>query len=180
MYAIKRELKLNNQEKSFFAGCAGFSRFVYNHGLSLLKATRDIPEISGSDSKRLDAIKKVFTNITKKQTEYVWTNKYSSRIYQNAFRDLKKAFSRWRNLKIKAELPRFKKKKHHCSFTVDSSNGKVLVYEGKKIKIPTLGTFRLKEAIPYNCVSQTFTIYIKRSREMVYKFCLSQHLIDLR
>jgi hypothetical protein len=30
------------------------------------------------------------------------------------------------------ELPRFKKKKHHCSFTVDSSNGKVLVTEGKK------------------------------------------------
>ncbi|MGK7942073.1 MAG: RNA-guided endonuclease InsQ/TnpB family protein [Crocosphaera sp.] len=158
MYAIKRELKLNNKQKSFFAGCAGFSRFVYNHGLSLLKATWDIPEISGSDSKRLDAIKKVFTNITKKQTEYLWTNKYSSRIYQNAFRDLKKAFSRWRDPKIKADLPRFKKKKHNCSFTVDSSNGKVLVREGKRIKIPTLGTFRLKEGIPYNCVSQTFTI----------------------
>ena len=96
MYAIKRELKLNNKEKSFFAGCAGFSRFVYNYGLSLLKATWDIPEISGSDSKRLDAIKKVFTNITKKQTEYLWTNKYSSRIYQHAFINLKKAFSRWR------------------------------------------------------------------------------------
>ncbi|MDE5087949.1 MAG: helix-turn-helix domain-containing protein [Trichodesmium sp. St16_bin2-tuft] len=68
MYAIKRESKLNNKEKSFFAGCAGFSRFVYNYGLSLVKATWDIPEISGSDSKRLDAIKKVFTNITKKQT----------------------------------------------------------------------------------------------------------------
>ena len=47
MYAIKRALKLNNKEKSFFAGCAGFSRLVYNHGLYLLKATWDIPEISG-------------------------------------------------------------------------------------------------------------------------------------
>ena len=101
MYAIKRELKLDNKQKNFVAGCAGFSRFVYNHGLSLLKSTWDIPEISGSDSKRLDAIKKVFTNITKKQREYLWTNKYSSRIYQNAFRDLKKAFSRWRDPKIK-------------------------------------------------------------------------------
>ena len=72
----------------------------------------------------------------KKQTEYLWTNKYSSGIYQNAFGKVKKAFSRWREPKIKAELPRFKKKKHHCSFTVDSSNGKVLVTEGKKIKIP--------------------------------------------
>ena len=159
MYAIKRELKLNNKEKSFMKGCAGFSRFVYNHGLSLLKATWDIAEISGSDSKRLDAIKKVFTNITKKQTEYLWTNKYSSRIYQHAFINLKKAFSRWRSPKIKAELPRFKKKKHHCSLTVDSSNGKVLVTEGKKIKIPTLGTFRLKEAIPNKlCFSDLYYI----------------------
>ena len=94
----------------------------------------------------------------KKQTEYLWTNKYSSPIYQHAFGKVKKAFSRWRSPKIKAELPRFKKKKHNCSFTVDSSNGKVLVTEEKKIKIPTLGTFRLKEAIPYHCVSQTFTI----------------------
>ncbi len=42
MYAMKRELKLNKKQKSFFAGCAGFSRFVYNHGLSLLKATWDL------------------------------------------------------------------------------------------------------------------------------------------
>jgi hypothetical protein len=66
MYAIKRELKLKNKEKSFFAGCAGNSWFVYNHGLSLVKATWDIPEISGSDSKPLDAIKKVFTNMAEK------------------------------------------------------------------------------------------------------------------
>ncbi len=52
-------------------------------------------------------MKKVLTKITKKQREYLWTHQYSSRIYQNAFRDLKKAFSRWRNPKIKADLPRF-------------------------------------------------------------------------
>ena len=66
MYAIKRELKLNNKEKSFFAGCAGNSWFVYNYGLSLVKATWVIPEISGSDSKPLDAIKKAFTNMAEK------------------------------------------------------------------------------------------------------------------
>ena len=38
MYAIKRELKLNNKEKSFFAGCAGNSWFVYNHGLSVAQS----------------------------------------------------------------------------------------------------------------------------------------------
>ena len=38
MYAIKRELKLNNKEKSFFAVCAGNSWFVYNHGLSVAQS----------------------------------------------------------------------------------------------------------------------------------------------
>ena len=37
MYAIKRELKLNTitKRRAFFAGCAGNSWFVYNHGLSV-------------------------------------------------------------------------------------------------------------------------------------------------
>ena len=65
MYAIKRESKLNNKEKSFFAGCAGFSRFVYNHGLSVAQSYLGYSR-SGSDSKRLDAIKKALTNMAEK------------------------------------------------------------------------------------------------------------------
>ena len=98
----------------------------------------------------------------KKQTEYLWTNKYSSGIYQNAFGKVKKAFSRWREPKIKAELPRFKKKKHHCSFTVDSSNGKVLVTEGKKSRFLRWELSDWKKLSQINCVSQTFTITISR------------------
>ena len=41
MYAIKRELKLNNKEQSFFAGFAGNSWFVYNHGLSVAQSHLD-------------------------------------------------------------------------------------------------------------------------------------------
>jgi putative transposase len=39
MYALKRELKLNNKEVSLLRGNAGFKRFVYNYGLELLKAS---------------------------------------------------------------------------------------------------------------------------------------------
>jgi Helix-turn-helix domain len=35
MFAIKRELKLNNKERSLMRGIAGFKRFVYNYALSL-------------------------------------------------------------------------------------------------------------------------------------------------
>jgi putative transposase len=36
MYAIKRELKLNNKEISEMRGMAGFKRVVFNLGLELL------------------------------------------------------------------------------------------------------------------------------------------------
>jgi putative transposase len=156
MYAIKRELKLNNKDQSYFCQSAGYSRFVYNFGLGLIKDSWSIAEIKASDTKRLGAIKKVFTNFTKKRPEFEWCNELSSRIYQNAFQNLGSAFSRWR--KGLAEFPVFKSKRHQCSFTVDSSNGLILVNAGKTIKIPTLGTYRLKEAIPYSCMSQTFTV----------------------
>jgi putative transposase len=42
--------------------------------------------------------------------------------------------------------------------TVYDSNGKVTIKAGNKVKIPTLGTFRLFESIPYTTASQTFTI----------------------
>jgi putative transposase len=156
MYAIKREFKINNKEESLFCQSAGYNRFVYNFGLGLIKDSWSFKDVKASDSKRLGAIKKVFTNHTKARPEFQWCNDLSSRIYQNAFRDLGDAFSRWR--KGLADMPVFKSKRHQCSFTVDSSNGLILVNAGKTIKIPTLGTFKLKEAIPYSCMSQTFTI----------------------
>ena len=155
MYSKKLELKLNNKERTYLAQCAGYARFVFNYALAFYNQINH-EEIKGSTTKKIDAIKLVFTNYTKKQPEFEWCNKYSSRIYQNAFRYLKKAFSRFHNQN--GGYPNFKRKKNDCSFTVDSSNGKVLLIPGKTIKLPTLGTFRLKEPLKYSCVSQTFTI----------------------
>ena len=155
MFSLKLELKLNNKEKTLMAQHAGFSRFVYNYGLALMRMI-DPQEIKGSSSKKIDTIKKLFTNYTKKQPEFAWCNNLSSRVYQNAFRDLKTAYSRY--FQGLGEKPVLKSKKNKPSFRVESSNGKVLLEAGKTLKIPTLGTFRLKEAIPFMSVSQTFTI----------------------
>ena len=155
MYAIKVELKLNNKERTKMAQHAGFARFVYNHGLSLMQQL-DHKEFQGSSGKKINEIKKIFTGFTKKQSGLEWTNKLSSRVYQNALINLNKSFSRWHD-KL-GKKPQFKRKKDKRSFTVDSSNGKVLLEAGKKIKIPTIGTFRLKESLPCRYVTQTFTI----------------------
>lgn len=92
MYAIKRELKLNKVETSLMRGLAGFKRFVYNFGLDLLTASWSLENVKASDSKRIDAIKKVFTQITMLRPEYAWMKSYPSTVYQSAFIDLKKGF----------------------------------------------------------------------------------------
>ena len=143
--------------------CAGYARFVYNYGLNMVNGTKDITkvnkrgkEVNFSYSQRINEAKKVFTNYVKTQGEYAWTNNYSSRIYQSAFQHLGGAFKRYKEGTSK--YPRFKCKKGKQSFTVYDGNGKVAVKAGHKIKIPTLGTFRLCEPVPYRTASQTFTI----------------------
>jgi putative transposase len=171
MFSLKRELKLNNKETSLMRGLAGFKRFVYNYGLELLKESWKFTDITASDTKRIDTIKKVFTQVTMKKPEFSWTSKYPSTVYQSAFLDLKKAFSRWRQ--GLSELPVKKTKKKGDSFTVYKTAGvypekgkpalpftnRVVINSGKKIKLPGLSqTLRLKEKIPFLCSSQTFTV----------------------
>jgi putative transposase len=167
MFALKRALKLNNNEATLMAKHAGFRRVVFNFGLSL--RTQMYSEGKLSDSKVLNEVKKVLTNHVKKQPEFAWMNQLSSRVYQNALIDLKDAFSRYRS--GKAGHPKFASRRHGQSFTVDSSNGKVLLSAGKTIKIPTLGTFRLHEPLECGYVSQTFTISKEGSRWFI-SFCV--------
>ena len=115
-----------------------------------------VMDIKVSRTRKIALMKKTFTNFIKKQPEYQWTKTLSSRVYQNAFIAFNNALERF--LKGRSGFPNFKRKKCGDFFTVDSSNGQIFLRAGNRIKIPTLGTFRLKEAIRYNCCSQTFTI----------------------
>jgi putative transposase len=169
MFAIKRELKLNKVETSQMRGCAGFKRFVYNFGLKLLIESWQFEEIKASDNKRIDAIKKILTGMMD-EPEYQWMRKYPSTVYQSAFIDLKEAFSRWR--KGLSGFPQYKSKKKGDSFTVYKTSGvyptkgqpakpftnRIVIEAGKRIKLPGLKTFRLKEKIGFMCSSQTFTV----------------------
>ncbi|MEG4120988.1 RNA-guided endonuclease TnpB family protein [Microcoleus sp. N9_B4] len=167
MFAVKRALKLNNKEATLMAKHAGFRRVVFNFGLSL--RTQMYSEGKFTDSKVLNEVKKVLTNHVKKTSEFAWMNQLSSRVYQNALIDLKDAFSRYRS--GKAGHPKFASRRSGQSFTVDSSNGKVLLVAGSTIKIPTLGSFRLFEPLECGFISQTFTVSKEGNRWFV-SFCV--------
>ena len=178
MYAIKLELKLNNKERSLLRGCAGFRRTIYNYGLDMVIATWD-NNIQASETKILDSAKKLLTNQVMKSDEYGWMKNYPSTIYQSALQDLKDAFSRWR--KKLTEFPVYATKHKGDSFTVYKTSGiypekgkpalpftnRQVLFPGKKIKLPGLGTFKLKEAIPFICSSQTFTVSRQADRWFV-------------
>lgn len=169
MFALKRELKLNKVETSQMLGNAGFKRFVYNFGLELLVSSWSFEEVKASDNKRISVIKQVLTGMMN-DPEYQWMRKYPSTVYQSAFIDLKDAFSRWR--KGLSGFPNKKSKKKGDSFTVYKTSGiypvkgqpalpltnRVVIKAGRKIKLPGLATFRLKEKINFMCSSQTFTV----------------------
>ena len=89
----------------------------------------------------------------------------SSTVYQTALQALQAAFSRF--FKGLGKYPKFKRKKDSNSFTVYDCHGVVLLDSGKKIKIPTLGRFRLKEPLDARYVTQTFTISRKGDRWFV-------------
>jgi putative transposase len=155
MYAIKVELKVNNKEQTLLRKHAGFARFVYNYGLALMQGL-ERNEIAGGYGKKIKAIKKVLTNYTKKQQEFQWMSKLSSKVYQSSLQALLNAYKRWGQ--GIADRPKFKRRKDRESFSVYDGNGKVLLPSGKQIKIPTLGRFRLKESLSCSYCTQTFTI----------------------
>ena len=116
MYALKLELKLNNKERSQLAGCAGFSRFVYNFGLSMITQSWGFENIKAGDTKRLAAIEQVFTQHVKTSSDYLWMQRHPSAIYSSSFRSLARALTNWRE--GRADIPKFKSKKDGASFTV--------------------------------------------------------------
>ena len=175
MFAVKRALKLNNNEATLMARHAGFRRVVFNFGLSL--RTQMYSEGKFTDKKVINEVKKVLTNYVKKQPEFGWMNQLSSRVYQNALIDLKDAFSRYRS--GSSGHPKFASRRDGQSFTVDSSNGKVLLNAGKTIKIPILGTFQLFEPLECSFVSQTFTISKEGNRWFV-SFCVDAERLPVQ
>ncbi|NES81759.1 MAG: hypothetical protein F6K10_10330 [Moorea sp. SIO2B7] len=81
-----------------------------NYELQSLTSSWNFDNIFKSDSARIDAIKKVFTQITRLKSKYAWIKQYPSIGYQSALRDLKFAFCRWRLCLLKFSVKKPQKK----------------------------------------------------------------------
>ncbi|EKD11714.1 transposase IS605 OrfB family [Arthrospira platensis C1] len=97
----------------------------------------------------INSIKKVFTNYVKPQ--YPWMSELSSKVDQYAFINLGDAFKRF--FKGISSYPKFKKKGHHDSFTLDNS-GKPFNLSGTRHKLPFVGWVSTFEALPESWVKK--------------------------
>ena len=175
MFAVKRALKLNNNEATLMAKHAGFRRVVYNMALSLRQQLYGVVKVS--DRKAINQIRSILTNHIKKLPENAWMNELSSRVYQHALKDLSDAFSKFR--KGLTRHPTFANRKDGQSFTVDNCNGKSVLAVGNKIKIPTLGTFRLHEPLEERYVTQTFNLS-KQGKNWFVSFCVDADRLPVK
>ncbi|WP_237395781.1 transposase [Okeania sp. KiyG1] len=146
MKSIRTKLKLNNKQKTLMAQHAGYSRWVYNWGLSLWNAAyRDGYQPNARK------LREVFTNHTKPL--YPWMKSLSSKVYQYALINLGEAFKRF--FQGLGKYPRFKKKGKHDSFTIDNF-GKPIELNGWSHKLPFIGMVKTYE--PIEATTQKITI----------------------
>ncbi len=137
MKSIHTKLKLNNKQKTLFAQHAGYSRWVYNWGLSLWNQAY----VDGY-KQNARKLREVFTNHTKPL--YPWMKNLSSKVYQYAFINLGEAFKRF--FQGLGKHPRFKKKGRSDSFTIDNC-GKPIELNGWSHKLPFIGIVKTYEPI---------------------------------
>ena len=139
--AYKTELKLNNQERSLLAGCAGAARYVWNWGL---RQKIDEYEATGKSPSYYELHRRL--NLLKKG-ELSWLYQYSKTIPQESLRDLDRAFVNFfRRVKENGQknkgaaekpgFPRFKSRKW--------GKGRFRVWgcihvEDGRIKLPRIG-----------------------------------------
>jgi putative transposase len=138
--ARRFELDLNNQVKTLLAKHAGTARFAWNW--SLARRIERFKTQEGKDkfanfvgeSRDLNALK---------GTEFPWMYEVSKWVPLGALRNLDKAFkSFWTRRREGVGFPKFKKRGASDSFRLDGSRVSI---QDRYVKLPKLGTIRLKE-----------------------------------
>lgn len=136
--AHRIEIKVNNQERTYFKKACGVRRFCWNWGLARWNESYQ----AGQKPSGM-ALKKEFNAI--KKEEFPWVFEVTKYAAQQPFLDLQDAWNDF--FKQQAERPKFKKKgKSRDSFYIGGDQIKV---EGKKLWIPNLGWVRLREKLRF-------------------------------
>ncbi|QOV21583.1 RNA-guided endonuclease InsQ/TnpB family protein [Anabaenopsis elenkinii] len=150
LLSIKTKLKLSKTQEIIMNKHAGIARFTYNWGLA---TWNNLYKDGLKPNKYI--LKKFFNNHVKPEFEWIREKGICQKITQYTFDHLGDSFSRF--FSGKGGYPKFKKKGHRDSFTIDAG-GKPIPVGGKSIKLPTIGWIKTYEGLPHTtCKSITIS-----------------------
>lgn len=140
----KIELKPNNKAKTHFRKAFGCARLAYNWALAKWEENYK----QGVKASIYD-IRKEFNSI--KKEKYPFTYEVSAYATHQPFRDLDKAFKKYFSdlKKGKVSYPKLKKKKDNQG-SYYMNGDQVAIQDEKYLKVPKLGSVKLKEALRFN------------------------------
>ena len=137
-------LRLTKKQEQYCRRAIGVSRFCYNLAVATHRFCRNnrLPWPSWQD------IYKEF-NACKRQ-DYPFATEVASRVAEGAFMDFGKALANWRNPKVKARAPAFRKRKATGTGSFRAASGTAQIrYNGKRrIQLPGLGSVKLDCTLP--------------------------------
>jgi putative transposase len=164
LLGFKTELKLNNIQRTVLAKHAGTARHAYNWGLwftkNLLDYNKTNPENQVKFPSAIDLHKLLVASVKPQNLWYYEVSKcapsreYARPLrYQFALRALREAWDRC--FKKISGVPRFKKKGHNDSFTLD---GTINIVDSYRIQVPVVGTLKTYEQLPTGIKPRNVTI----------------------
>jgi putative transposase len=157
--SFKTELKLNNYQRTQLAKHAGVARHAWNWGLDLCKKILSHNQENPDEKLRFPSaidLHKFLVSWVK--VENPWYYKVSKTSPQYALRYLSSAFSDFFRKKTakgrRVGFPRFKRKGHHDSFTLEGT----IKVEHRSIQLPKLGIIKTYERLPQGLTPKTAII----------------------
>ena len=159
LLGLLTEIKVNSSLRQCLAKHAGVARHAWNQGLALcqtvLEHNRSHPESKIKFPTAIDLHKWLVASI---KSQNPWYYEVSKCAPQYALRHLPLAFKQF--FKGIKGLPKFKKKGHCDSFTLDGS----IHIEHQSIKVPILGKLKTFERLPVGTKPKSVTISRKADR----------------
>ena len=134
-------LDVNTGQRVALARHAGYARYAYNWALADFKAGLD------EGQWRSERMLRPRWNAAKRGAA-PWCGAMLQVVAKNAIRDLGRATDNWKNPKLRARFPRFKRRSGRQSFRLDNGPDTVRI-EGRCLRAGKLGTFRMREALRF-------------------------------
>lgn len=163
----KFRLYPNKTQKILLNKILGCCRFVYNHFLAVRKE-------SWENEKKSVSYTQTSSMLTQLKKEISWLNEADSIALQQSLRNLDTAYQNF--FKNDKGYPKFKSKRNHRQTYRTVS--KILRIEGKRIRLPKIGSVKFKQSREIHGKILSATITRTATEKYFVSLCVEEYIAD--